>query len=109
MRTAPTRGIDERCSRDHARRQRDRNADEGLSYVVQNGKKAFTLVDAVAWRGQPDSEGVWDGTPWPSIPISRQPRADPHHHAPDDEQRRRSASRANRVILLSAATEITWQ
>src|SRR3977135_3068806 len=45
-------GIDERwfASTTPAANE-NRTADEGLSYVVMNGKKAFTLVDAVGLEG----------------------------------------------------------
>src|SRR6267378_3464030 len=45
-------GIDERwfASTTPAANE-NRTADEGLSYVVVNGKKAFTLVDAVGLEG----------------------------------------------------------
>ena len=60
--------------------------DEGLSYVVRDGKRAFTLRDAVAAEGpRLVGRAIWDR--YQALAgvqqVLRQPRADPAPHAPE--------------------------
>ena len=80
-------GIDERWfgSTTHAANE-GAPADEGLSYVVHEGKRAFTLRDAVAQEGATIVGGpIW--RPLSALAgvqqVLRQPGTDPASHAPE--------------------------
>ena len=88
-------GIDERWFASTTRGQRGRPPDEGLSYVVHDGKRAFTLREAVEMEGAA-AGGAADLGPLSSLArlqqVLRQPRPDPAPHAPEQRPGRQGRS-----------------